>query len=72
MLNVPTVGSFELLYDLIASLIRQLPTMAQMLSSAPVYVAQALALAFLFFGIDFLMAIIENIIRFIKWLNGKL
>lgn len=71
-LEVTSPGGFEILYEAARKALEQVPTMLQLLSTAPVYVIQALLLVILFFGLDPITNFIEKIAAFFKWLNDRL
>lgn len=71
-LEVTSPGGFEIIYEAARKALEQVPTMLQLLSTAPVYVIQALLLVILFMGLDPLCNFFEKIALFFKWLNDRL
>lgn len=71
-IEVTTPGGFELLFEAAKKALEQVPAMLQLLSTAPVYVIQALLIVLLLFGINPICNFIEKIMTFLKWFNDKL
>ena len=70
--RIATVGSYELIYNILLSLFRQLPTIFTMLSTLPLLAQEAIVIAIMLFGMEAIVRIASAVRRFILWLNNKL
>ena len=69
--NVPS-GSYEILYDVVITFLKQIPTVFKILTVAPTNVNQIIALVFVILSAKVIITITDVVKNFFVWLNSKL
>lgn len=70
--SVGVVGSYEIVYSLVVSLLRRIPTLLTFFQTAPTFAVQVLLLVAVILCVDVIIAVIDLFKRFKEWLDSKL
>jgi hypothetical protein len=70
--SVGAVGTYELIYSLIVSLLRRIPTLYTFFSQASTFAMQILSIIVVVLCVDIIIAVVDLAKTFITWLNSKL
>ena len=70
--TVGAVGSYEVLYDIVVSLLRRIPTLLNFFGTAPTEAIQILSLVVIVLFAGVVIEVFDLLKKFKEWLDSKL